>query len=129
MNNVVELAVKRPLILKTNGREYTIEYPLSAVIKAEEKLGRSLKTPADWFGAPAKDIPALLEAGLSKHHPEVTEAEVQAICDELSPEAYTEFTEAIGAVAFPRWLAKFKENLEKLKTKAASPKAPSVDVP
>jgi hypothetical protein len=128
MSNVVELAVKRPLILKTNDREYTIEYPLSAVIKAEEKLGRSLKSPADWFGAPAKDIPALLEAGLSTHHPDVTPEEIKAICDGISPEAYTEFTEAIGAVAFPRWLARFKENLEKVKA-GTSPKAPSVDVP
>jgi hypothetical protein len=128
MSNVVELAVKRPLILKTNDKEYTIEFPLSAVIMAEEKLGRSLKTPADWFGAPAKDIPALLEAGLSKHHPEVTAEEIKEICDGISPEAYTEFTEAIGAVAFPRWLARFKENLEKLKA-GASPKAQSVDAP
>jgi hypothetical protein len=125
MSNLVELAVKQPLILKTAEKEYLIEYPLSAVIKAEEKLGRSLKTPADWFGAPAKDIPALLEAGLSKHHPDVTPEEIQAICDGLSPEAYTEFTEAIGAVAFPRWLARFKENLEKLK--GTSPKVPSAD--
>jgi hypothetical protein len=123
--NLVELVVKQPLILKTAEREYVIEFPLSAVIKAEEKLGRSLKAPADWFGAPAKDIPALLEAGLSKHHPDVTPEEIQAICDGISPEAYTEFTEAIGAVAFPRWLARFKENLEKLK--GTSPKAPSVD--
>jgi hypothetical protein len=130
MNNL-ELAVRQPLMLIAGGREYTIEFPLPAVIAAEEKLGRSLKTPADWLCAPAKDIPSLLAAGLMKHHPDVTAEDIAIICDDLGPEACTEFTEALGAVAFPRFLARYKENLEKIQKRAAegkpSPKALSAD--
>lgn len=128
MSNVVESAVKQPLIFKADGKEYTIEYPLSSVIQAEAKLGRPLKGPNDWFGAHAKDVPALFHAGLRKHHPDVTEDEVKVICEEgFGPETYTLFTEAIGAIAFPRWLAQFQKNLETLKETGKSPNVPSAD--
>lgn len=118
--NVLEFAVTPHLLLRIGEKEYRIEFPLTAVIQAEAKIGRSLKNPGDWFGAAAKDIPALLEAGLSRHHPDVAQAEVFAICDQLNPEAYAEFAEALGTLAFPRFTARYKENLEKLKAKGAA---------
>lgn len=114
MQTTIRAAVIPSLLLKLDdSQSYTVEYPLSAVIAAEEKLGRSLKAAADWFCAPAKDVPALLEAGLRRHHPDITPEEVQSICDRLNAEAYTELTEALGALNFPAWLARFKENLAK----------------
>ena len=124
--NVVELAVKPTLMLLVEGKPYTLEFPLSAVIKAEATLGRSLKSPADWFCAKAEDLSALLEAGLAKHHPDITPEEVQAICEGIGPETYTEVTEALGALNFPRFLARYKENLERMRAKGdTSPNAPS----
>lgn len=114
---IVKTAVLQRMWLVAGEKTYTVEFPLTAVMRAEEKLGRSLKTPGDWFCAQAKDIPALLEAGLAKHHPDVTEEDVKAICDGLNAEAYVEITEALGALNFPKWLERFKENLEKAKTR------------
>ena len=122
MKATLRAAVIPSLLLQVGETTYTVEFPLPAVIAAEEKLGRSLKAPADWFCAPAKDVPALLEAGLRRHHKGITSEEVQAICDHLNAEAYTELTEALGALNFPGWLARFKENLERAKGDK-SPKA------
>ena len=47
MKSVIESAVIPSLTLKVEGQEYTIEFPLSVVIQAEEKTGRSLKSLAD----------------------------------------------------------------------------------
>jgi hypothetical protein len=128
MSNTLEMAVKQPLTLKVSGKEYLVEFPLAAVIQAEAKLGRSLKTPADWLCAPAADIPVLLAAGLVKHHPDVTPEEIKAISDGLDPESINEFTEALGALAFPKWLARYKESLTKLQeAKGVSPNAASAD--
>jgi hypothetical protein len=123
---IVKSVVLQRMLLQVGDVSYTIEYPLTSVMKAEEKLGRALKSPSDWFCAQAKDIPALLEAGLAKHHPNVTPEEVQAICDGLSAEAYVEVTEALGALNFPKWLERFKETLEKSQGKL--PNVPSVAV-
>ena len=116
----LELAVCPTMGLQIDGTEYVLEFNLAATIQAEEKLGRSLKSPGDWFTASAKDIPALLEAGLSRHHPDVTPAEITAICDRMSPEMCGTFAEALGALAFPRFTARFKENLERMQ-KAGGP--------
>jgi hypothetical protein len=75
----LELAVRPTMTLSIDGTPYILEFPLTAVVIAEAKIGRSLKSPGDWFTAPAKDIPALLEAGLSRHHPDVSPAEIDAI--------------------------------------------------
>jgi hypothetical protein len=122
--NVIESAVIPRLALKVDGREYRVEFPLSAVIKAEEKTGRSLKSLADWFTLSAKDVPAVLEAGLSKHHADVKEADIQAICDRLNPEALDEILYALCKLAFPRRMSAIEEERAKGKT---SPNAQSGD--
>lgn len=106
---IVRTAVLQRMQLIVGDKTYTIEFPLPSVMAAEVKLGRSLKTPHDWFCAEAKDIPALLEAGLKRHHPDVTPEDVLAICDGLNAESYVEITEALGAMNFPKWLEKFRE--------------------
>jgi hypothetical protein len=124
------MAVTPTLPLEIGDKRYTLEFPLAAVVKAEEKIGRSLKAASDWFCAPAKDIPALLEAGLSRHHPDITPEEISSICECINPESYAEFAEALGALAFPRFTARYRENLEKLRAKGTEPgKAESVAAP
>lgn len=109
MKSTLEAAVIPTLLLKVSGREYTVEFPLSAVIQAEEKTGRNLKSLSDWFALPTRDIPAILAAGLSKHHPDVTEDELRDICDALNPEALDEVQYALCKLAFPRSMTRLEE--------------------
>jgi hypothetical protein len=118
---VIELAVKPRLLLNVDGKPYELAFPLAAVAAAEEKLGRSLKSPSDWFTVNAKELPVMLEAGLSNTIPP---EEIQAICDRLDPEMYSEVVQAIGALAWPKFTQRYLESIEKLKGKSA-PKAES----
>ena len=65
---LLELTVKQPLTVRVDGMDYRVEFPLSAVIRLEDKLGRPMRAPADWFKMQTKELPAVLEAGLSKCH-------------------------------------------------------------
>lgn len=127
MRNTLEAAVIPSLALTVGGGTYTVEFPLSAVIQAEEKLGRSLKNPSDWFNLASKDVTAVLEAGLSKHQPDIAAKLAVDIGGALNPEALDEVQYALVKLAFPRYVAK----LEELQAKAreaggtASPNAPS----
>lgn len=116
MKNSLECAVIPSLSLVVGEFLYTVEFPLTAVIKAEEKIGRSLKSLTDWFNLQAKDVPAVLEAGLSKHHPDIQPGTIQSICDQLNPEALDEVLYALCNLAFPRRMALIEENRLKGKT-------------
>jgi hypothetical protein len=123
MKNIIQSAVIPSLLLKVNGetaQEYVVEFPLPAVIEAEEKVGHSLTTVQDWFCLKPKDIPIVLEAGLRKHHPDVTAETVQAICANLNPEALDEVHYALCKLAFPRIMAA----IEQAKKDEAEGKAP-----
>lgn len=120
---VIKTAVQQVLKLVAGDKEYTVEFPLTSVMKAEDKLGRSLKGPSDWFGAQTKDIPVLLWAGLLKHHPDVDLEDAQEICEGFNAEMCAEVLDALGALNFPKWLERFKESLEKSKKR---PNVPSV---
>lgn len=109
----LESAVIPSLTLQVDNRAYTVEFPLSAVVSAEEKTGRSLKSLSDWFQVPTKNIPALLEAGLSKHHQDVTPEEIASICDRLNPEALDEVHYALCKLAFPKSMAALEERQSK----------------
>lgn len=110
MQNIVETAVIPVLTLKAGGKDYLVEFPLTAVIKAEEKLGRSLKSFQEWWDMRAQDIPSVLEAGLSKHHPEVTPEQMQAICDGLNPESLNVLRYAMCKLAFPKVMERWEES-------------------
>ena len=71
---------------------------------------------------PTKDIPALLEAGLSKHHPDIKPEDITAICDRLNPEALDEVQYALCSLAFPQTMAR-------LETSRLSPKEQSEGTP
>jgi hypothetical protein len=124
MKSLLESAVIPSLTLKVDSREYTVEFPLSAIVQAEDKTGRSLKSLSDWFQVPTKDIPAILQAGLSKHHPDVKPEDITAICDRLNPEALDEVQYALCKLAFPRSMAALEERNAK---GLASPNGQSVD--
>lgn len=113
MSNKLESAVIPTLALVVGEKSYTVEFPLAAVVQAEEKTGTSLKEFSSWLHLPIKHIPAVLEAGLSKHHPDVTPEEIQSICDRLNPEALDEVHYALCKLAFPRRMELLEEAQKK----------------
>jgi predicted MarR family transcription regulator len=56
-------------------------------------------------------VPAVLEAGLIKHHPDQNERDaiVQEIAGTLNPETLDEVLYALCKLAFPRLLARIEE--------------------
>lgn len=64
----------------------------------------------------------LLRAGLLKNHPDISDEDIAEICDHLNPESIASFAEAFGALAFPLFTAKWRENVNKLRAKGESPK-------
>lgn len=115
-SDVVKAAVIPTLNLVVEDKSYTVEFPLSAVVKAEHITGKSLKSLNDWFNLQPIDVPAVLEAGLLKAHPDVTAEEISAICDRLNPEALDEVLYALCKLAFPRRMAAIEESNVKRKT-------------
>lgn len=117
----IEAAVNPMLLLKVDGQNYTVIFPLSAVAQLEDTIGRPMRTPQAWLGLPAKDVHAVLQAGLAKAHPDVSAAVATQVCEGLNPESLCEVLYALTKLAFP----KFMEELEKRTAK--SPNAPSGD--
>jgi hypothetical protein len=105
------------LTLEFGEGSYKVEFPLPSVALAEQKLGRSLRSPSEWFAAKAEDIPVLLYAGLRRHHPDITEDRLREMCEPLDPEAIGEVAAALGALAFPRWTEQYEKNLATLREK------------
>jgi hypothetical protein len=120
MASKIESAVIPSLVLEVEDREYIVEFPLSAVIEAEEQTGKPLKSLGDWFVLASKDVPAVLHAGLAKRHPDITPEQIQDICDRLNPEALDEVLYALCKLAFPRRMAALEESRAKA-TKGTSP--------
>ena len=114
--------------LNVDNREYTVCFPVSAVIKAEETIGHSLKSLKDWIGLEIKHLGALLLAGLSKHHPDVSIDLVNQILDCLTPEAVDQVHYALCKLAFPKAMAAIEEQQQAKSKGEASPNAPSPDV-
>jgi hypothetical protein len=99
----IEASAIPSLLLKVDGKDYTVTYPLSAVAQLEEQLQRPLRTPQGWLGLPAKDLPAVLAAGLSKHNDADTARTVAAAVSEgLNPEGLCEVLYALAKLAFPK---------------------------
>lgn len=118
MSEKLQLAAVPALLLTVDGEPFRIEFPLRAVAVLEEELGRPLRTPQAWLGLPAKDIPAVLAAGLTKHHADVAEKLTDTICENLNPEGLDEVLYALCRLAFPRYIARFEEHQAKRKGNA-----------
>jgi hypothetical protein len=85
--------------------EYTLAYPIPAVIQAEKATGKDLKSLTGWFNLETKDMPAVIEAGLVKHHPDLKPGEFQSIVDNLTLESLDEIHYALCKLAFPKTMA------------------------
>jgi hypothetical protein len=116
MDKTLEIAVKPRLILKAGNKEYTVEYPLSAVVRAEANCNRSLKCLADWFQLEWTDVHRVLHAGIS---PEVSAEDIRQLCEDLGAEGVLEIRHALMCLNFPRTM----ERCEAAAQKGISPNA------
>lgn len=109
---------------------YTICFPVSAVIKAEEATKIPLKNLNDWLKIESRHIPAILAAGFIKYHsdlqPEAMTSLAHSIFESLTPEALDQLHYLLCKLAFPKAIAAL-ESRGSGKADAASPNAPSLD--
>ena len=121
MSRLLELAVRPRLELHIgDGKKYTVEYPVTAVVAAEKASGKSLKSLADWFDLTWNDVAPVLHSGLAKHHPEATLEEVTAFCEDLGAEGVLEVRHALICLNFPR-------TMERIETARRSNASPNVE--
>lgn len=125
----LELAVRQPLVITLGPQEYTIDFSVKTVAALEDRLGHSMKTAADWFRLETKELPIVLECGLLRHAngPEDAELLALSICEGLNPEGIEELISALCASACPKAVARFHEELEKLKKRGTVPNVQSAD--
>jgi hypothetical protein len=119
----LESAVMPSLTLVVGEKLYTVAFPLSCVIQAENKTGLSLKTLRDWLNAPWSAIPGILAAGLvgCGYGSDGADDVAHDICEQLGPEGISSVHEALCTLAFPRAMAELDELVRKRRDKDASP--------
>lgn len=123
--DTLELAVRQPLDIKLDDTINRVEFPLSAVAAIEEDLGRGMKTLPDWFRIQTKEVPAILRHGLTQLKADDAKETADLICENLDPEGIDTLIDALCASAFPRQVARFKEEIKKMQTGGTLPNAPS----
>jgi hypothetical protein len=97
------------LKLIVDSAEYTLCYPISSVVKAEETVGHSLKTLRDWLSLETKHLGTVVKAGLEKFHSDLSVAELEKIADYLTPEILDPLHYALCKLAFPKAMAIVEE--------------------
>ena len=113
MSDVLEIAVRETKIVRIGEREYTLTFPVAAVVVLEQKLGRSMKHSTDWFRIKAEEVQPCLEAGLTHHHPEEAATVAAEICNTLDPEAIDSVVDALCATACPKAWGRLLEEMAK----------------
>ena len=115
MRDVIDIAVKQPKAFRVDGKTFLLEFPLSAVIVLEAKLGRPMKGLSDWLKVSTGELWDVLEAGFRKHHEEESHGIATALCDGLEPEDIERVIDAVCVCACPRAMERLKEEMEKMR--------------
>lgn len=123
---VLEIAVRQAKVFLVDGVEYRLEFPLPAVAEMEKKLGRSMKSPADWLNTKTEEVRDILAAGFSRNHPEDAERIADAICEYLEPEQINTVIDALCWAACPKAMARIQEQIEKSRDRAKAGLLPNV---
>lgn len=117
-NDLLTAEVNNRLVLKLEGHEYLVEYPFSALIRAEEAIGKQLRSPGAWLNISWQELPKVLATGILTDLPDETRlALATRICEQLGPEGIAEVHEALCYLAFPKAMAQLSERYKKLKEK------------
>lgn len=120
MSNVVELNVKRPALIRlSDGREFSLTFPLAAVIELETKLGRNMRNALDWLKITPSELPAIIAAGLTSKYENASEV-ADEIVDHLDAESVEQVIEGMCWAAFPRAMEGFALQIEKMRAATAA---------
>lgn len=120
MSQILELTPRQPFVLRIDGTDYSIEYPVPAVAKLEKTLNRGMRSLADWLKITAEELPVVLEAGLDKAVPEKAKDIAVAVCDSLPAEEIETVIEALCTTTFPKAAERYRKAVEEIRQRAAS---------
>ena len=116
---ILEITRKEKKTITVEGQDYTIAFPLPVVAELEEKLGRSMKYPSDWFRIQTKEVQAILEAGLTRHYPDDARTMADDICSVLTPEGLGHIIDGLCMAACPKTIAKLQADIDARRREAA----------
>jgi len=112
--HVIEIEAKGDKFIRVDGTDYQLAFPLPIVVELEAKIGRSMKTGGDWLRIQTKEVRDILFLGFKTHHKDAEEV-ADKIAARLEPEEIDNVINAICAATCPKALAKWQEELEKLR--------------
>lgn len=118
MTGVLEITFKQSKIFRVGDKDYSLVFTVPVVAALEEKLGRSMKSAADWLRIQTKEVRDILEAGFTHHHPEDAKTIADTICDMLEPEEIENVIDALCVAACPKAMARLQVEIEKIKERA-----------
>lgn len=112
MNNILEVEARQPFVLRIDGKEHNVEYPVTAVATLEKQLGRPMRGLADWLRITAEELPAILEAGLERGATEKAKEIAEAVCNTLPAEEIETVIEALCSTTFPKATERYRAAVE-----------------
>lgn len=133
MNEVIEIKVQAPKMFRVDGVDYRVQFPMNQVAALEEKIGRGMKSAADWLRMKTSEIPDILFYGLQTYHADEADAVVTTVRDNLDPEQLEFVMDALCEVACPKAMERVRAALEEARERVkkglpAIPNATSADV-
>lgn len=115
----LDLSVNEATYIQVNDRPVRVDFPLPVVAELEKQLSHGMKLPADWFRMETHEVPTVLEAGLKRYHPDDAKELATAICDVTGPEGIGQLMDLLCAAAWPKFMARMQEQVEKSKAQTA----------
>lgn len=122
--DVLKIEAKGRKIIRVGERDFALAFPLNVVADLEEKLGRSMKTAADWLRLQTKEVQPTLAAGFRLYHPEKADAVAETICSSLDPEEIDNVIEALCVAACPKAMERVKKAMEEAQERLKKGLAP-----
>ena len=113
MADVLEITVKQAKLIRIDGKDYDLTFPLPVVVDLENKLGRPMKSAPDWLRVTTAEVPAILEAGLSSGYPNEAKALSGSVCAALAPEEISTVIDGLCAAACPKAMARIEAEMKK----------------
>lgn len=129
MKDILEITVQRePKVIRVDGKDYSLTFPLPIVVDLESKLGRPMKSAADWIRIKTEEVPAILEAALSSEHPDEAKDVATAIGSALDPEEISTVIDGLCEAACPKAMERIRAEMEKARERVQKGLAPFPNV-
>jgi hypothetical protein len=130
MESVLEIAIQGDRILRVNGEDYSVLFPLPVVFELEKALGRSMRQATDFLRMQAEEVPAILEHGLRARQAERSAAIARLVMEAVGTESESvnNIMNFLCVAAYPKTMEKVEARIKQLAAKGREPKnAPSAD--